>query len=101
MKTTKIDLMTSIAVAFARNPMSLAYLGNDLQLLSKGRFIMGLGTQVKSHVEHRYSMPWGKPVSRMCEIVLARLPTVISYTPFTVPDLLTSCHCPTCSAIWI
>jgi probable F420-dependent oxidoreductase len=71
MKTSKMDLMTSIAVAFARNPMSLAYLGNDLQLLSQGRFIMGLGTQVKSHVEHRFSMPWGKPVTRMREIVLA------------------------------
>jgi probable F420-dependent oxidoreductase len=71
MKTKKMDLMTSIAVAFARNPMSLAYLGNDLQLLSQGRFIMGLGTQVKSHVEHRFSMPWGKPVTRMREIVLA------------------------------
>ncbi len=71
MKTTKMDLMTSIAVAFARNPMSLAYLGNDLQMLSKGRFILGLGTQVKSHIEHRFSMPWGKPVTRMREIVLA------------------------------
>ena len=71
MKTSQMDLMTSIAVAFARNPMSLAYLGNDLQLLSQGRFIMGLGTQVKSHVEHRFSMPWGKPVTRMREIVQA------------------------------
>ena len=71
MKTRKMDLMTSIAVAFARNPMSLAYLGNDLQMLSGGRFILGLGTQVKSHVEHRFSMPWGKPVTRMREMVLA------------------------------
>ncbi|MBE9538400.1 MAG: TIGR03617 family F420-dependent LLM class oxidoreductase [Proteobacteria bacterium] len=71
MKTKKMDLMTSIAVAFARNPMSLAYLGNDLQMLSGGRFILGLGTQVKSHVEHRFSMPWGKPVTRMREMVLA------------------------------
>ena len=71
MKTKKMELMTSIAVAFARNPMSLAYLGNDLQLLSEGRFIMGLGTQVKAHVERRYSMPWGKPVTRMREIVNA------------------------------
>lgn len=71
MKTDTMDLMTSIAVAFARNPMSLAYLGNDLQLLSKGRFILGLGTQVKAHVERRFSMPWGKPVTRMRESVLA------------------------------
>ncbi len=71
MSTTKIDLMTAIAVAFARNPMSLAYLGNDLQLLSGGRFIMGLGTQVKAHIERRFSMPWGKPAQRMREMVLA------------------------------
>ena len=71
LKTQKIQLMTSIAVAFSRNPMSLAYLGNDLQLLSEGRFTLGLGTQVKSHIEHRYSMPWGKPVTRMREIVTA------------------------------
>lgn len=71
LKTKKMQLMTSIAVAFARNPMSLAYLGNDLQLLSEGRFTMGLGTQVKAHVERRYSMPWGKPVTRMREIVMA------------------------------
>ena len=71
MTTERMELMTSIAVAFARNPMSLAYLGNDLQLLSKGRFIMGLGSQVKAHVERRFSMPWGKPVTRMREVVLA------------------------------
>ncbi len=66
-----LTIMTSIAVAFARNPMNLAYVGNDLQNLSKGRFILGLGTQVKSHVEHRFSMPWGKPVARMRDMVLA------------------------------
>lgn len=71
MSTKDITIMTSIAVAFARNPMNLAYLGNDLQNLSKGRFILGLGTQVKSHVEHRFSMPWGKPVTRMRDMVLA------------------------------
>ena len=71
MHTQKMDLMTSIAVAFARNPMSLAYLGNDLQNLSGGRFILGLGAQVKAHIERRFSMPWGKPASRMREMVLA------------------------------
>lgn len=71
MRTERMDLMTSIAVAFARNPMSLAYLANDLQQLSKGRFILGLGTQVKAHVERRFSMPWGKPVARMRDMVLA------------------------------
>ena len=71
MNTQKMELMTSIAVAFARNPMNLAYLGNDLQNLSGGRFILGLGAQVKAHIERRFSMPWGKPASRMREMVLA------------------------------
>jgi probable F420-dependent oxidoreductase len=71
MQTQRMDLMTSIAVAFARNPMNLAYLGNDLQNLSGGRFILGLGTQVKAHIERRFSMPWSKPASRMREMVLA------------------------------
>ncbi|MEH6550403.1 MAG: TIGR03617 family F420-dependent LLM class oxidoreductase [Pseudomonadales bacterium] len=71
MKTSKMDLMTSIAVAFARNPMSLAYLANDLQMVSDGRFILGLGTQVKAHIERRYSMPWSKPAARMREMVQA------------------------------
>jgi len=71
MSTQKMELMTSIAVAFSRNPMSLAYLGNDLQNLSGGRFILGLGTQVKAHVERRFSMPWSKPAARMREMVLA------------------------------
>lgn len=71
MKTEKIELMTSIAVAFARNPMSLAYQANDLQLLSEGRFILGLGTQVKAHIERRFNMPWSKPAARMREMVQA------------------------------
>ena len=71
MNTQKMDLMTSIAVAFARNPMNLAYLGNDLQNLSGGRFMLGLGAQVKAHIERRFSMPWSKPASRMREMVMA------------------------------
>lgn len=71
MTTRKMELMTSIAVAFARNPMSLAYLGNDLQNLSEGRFILGLGAQIKAHIERRFSMPWSKPASRMREMVQA------------------------------
>jgi probable F420-dependent oxidoreductase len=58
-------------LAFARNPMNLAYLGNDLQNLSEGRFILGLGAQVKAHIERRFSMPWSKPASRMREMVQA------------------------------
>ena len=48
--TERIQLMTSIAVAFARNPMTLANIGNDLQAFSKGRFILGLGSQIKPHI---------------------------------------------------
>jgi probable F420-dependent oxidoreductase len=69
--TKRMDLMTSIAVAFSRNPMSIAYIANDLQLLSEGRFILGLGTQVKAHIERRFDMPWSKPAARMREYVLA------------------------------
>jgi probable F420-dependent oxidoreductase len=71
MTTEKMELMTAIAVAFARNPMSLAYLGNDLQNLSQGRFTLGLGSQIKAHIERRFSMPWSKPAARMREMVLA------------------------------
>ena len=71
MRTGRLELLTSIAVAFARSPMNLAYIGNDLQTLSGGRFTLGLGSQVKAHIERRFSMPWGKPVTRMREMVLA------------------------------
>lgn len=71
MHTERMMLMPAIAVAFARNPMSLAYQANDLQLLSEGRFILGLGTQVKAHIERRFNMPWSKPAARMREMVLA------------------------------
>lgn len=69
--TARIELGTSIAIAFSRSPMSLAYLGHDLQLLSDGRFILGLGSQIKPHIERRYSMPWSRPAPRMREMVLA------------------------------
>jgi probable F420-dependent oxidoreductase len=69
--TTKIELGTSIAVAFARNPMTVANIGWDLQAYSRGRFILGLGSQIKPHIEKRFSMPWSQPVQRMREFVLA------------------------------
>ncbi|PRC41503.1 LLM class F420-dependent oxidoreductase [Mycobacterium sp. ITM-2017-0098] len=69
--TSRIELGTSIAVAFARNPMTVAQIGWDLQDYSQGRFILGLGSQIKPHIEKRFSMPWGKPVARMREFVLA------------------------------
>src|SRR5438874_11633999 len=69
--TDRIQLGTSIAVAFARNPMTLANIGHDLQVLSKGRFVLGLGSQIKPHIEKRFSMPWSHPAARMRELVLA------------------------------
>jgi probable F420-dependent oxidoreductase len=70
-RTESITLGTAIAVAFARNPMTTAYLAQDLQTLSRGRFVLGLGTQIRPHIEKRYSQPWSRPVERMREFVLA------------------------------
>ena len=69
--TERITLQSAIAVAFARNPMSMAVLGNDLQLISRGRFQLGLGSQVQAHIERRFAMPWGRPAARMAEFVAA------------------------------
>jgi alkanesulfonate monooxygenase SsuD/methylene tetrahydromethanopterin reductase-like flavin-dependent oxidoreductase (luciferase family) len=69
--TERIELMTSIAVAFARSPMILANLGNDLQAYSKGRFILGIGSQIAPHITKRFSMPWSRPAARMREFILA------------------------------
>ena len=69
--TERLALGTSVAVAFARSPMALAYTAHDLQRLSGGRFVLGLGTQVRAHVERRFSMPWGRPAPQLREFVLA------------------------------
>ncbi|HEX4979971.1 MAG TPA: TIGR03617 family F420-dependent LLM class oxidoreductase, partial [Acidimicrobiales bacterium] len=69
--TERIQLGTGIAVAFARNPMTTAITANDIQLASKGRHILGLGSQIKAHIEKRFSMPWSHPAPRMREFVLA------------------------------
>lgn len=69
--TTRLEIGTSIAVAFARSPMTVANIGWDLQAYSRGRFLLGLGTQVQPHVEKRFSMPWSHPVRRMREFVTA------------------------------
>jgi probable F420-dependent oxidoreductase len=69
--TETIELGTSIAVAFARNPMTLANIGWDLQSYSKGRFILGLGSQIKPHITKRFSMEWSHPAPRMREMILA------------------------------
>jgi len=69
--TDKVTVGTAIAVAFARNPMSVAYLSWDLAAMSKGRFIVGLGSQIQAHIERRYSMQWSPPVDRMRDFLLA------------------------------
>lgn len=69
--TSRVSIGTGIAVGFARSPMLLAYLGSDLQTLSGGRFILGLGSQVKAHITRRFSMPWSQPAARMREMVMA------------------------------
>lgn len=69
--TERIGLGTSIALAFARSPMAMAYPAYDLQRLSDGRFVLGLGSQIKPHIERRFSMPWSRPADRMREYVAA------------------------------
>jgi len=66
-----LQLGTSIAVAFARNPMLLANIGWDLQAYSRGRFILGLGSQIRAHITRRFSMPWSHPAARMRELIAA------------------------------
>ena len=67
----RLELATSIAVAFARSPMNLANIGHDLNAYSKGRFTLGLGSQIKPHITKRFSMQWGAPAAQMRELVLA------------------------------
>lgn len=69
--TRTLRLGTAIAIAFARNPMNLANLAHGLQAISGGRFLLGLGSQVKPHIEKRFSMEWSKPAARMREMVMA------------------------------
>src|SRR3712207_1114868 len=70
-ETERIDLGTSVAIAFSRSPMEVAQTAWDLQDLSGGRFILGLGTQVRAHVKRRFSMPWERPVARLREYILS------------------------------
>jgi probable F420-dependent oxidoreductase len=69
--TSTVQVTTAIALAFPRTPMDVAYTAWDLQALSSGRFALGLGTQVRAHVERRYGAVWSKPAARMREYVLA------------------------------
>ena len=65
------DLMTNVAIAMPRSPMHLAHAAWDLQLMSGGRFRLGLGSQIRPHIEKRYGATWSPPAARMREIVLA------------------------------
>ena len=69
--TRRISLGTAIAVAFPRSPMVTAYTAWDLAAQSQGRFILGLGTQVKAHIRHRFSTEWGRPAARLRDYILA------------------------------
>ncbi len=69
--TERVDLGTAIAVAFARNPMTLAYTAWDLQAFSRGRFVLGLGSQIAPHIRLRFSMEWSRPAARMRELIQA------------------------------
>jgi probable F420-dependent oxidoreductase len=69
--TSEVEVGTSIVVAFARTPMVTAYSANQLQVMSKGRFVLGLGSQIQPHIEKRFGMPWSRPAARMREYVEA------------------------------
>ena len=70
-RTERVSIGTAIAVALARNPMTVAYTAWGVAGVSDGRFTLGLGSQVRPHIERRFSMPWDKPVPQMREFVLA------------------------------
>jgi probable F420-dependent oxidoreductase len=69
--TERVELATAVAIAFPRSPMVTAHEAWDLQAFSKGRLLLGLGTQVKGHIERRFSMPWAAPGPRMREYILS------------------------------
>ena len=66
-----IDVYTNLAIAFPRNPLHLAYQSFDLQRLSQGRFALGLGTQIRAHIERRFGVAWDRPVRQMEELIRA------------------------------
>ncbi|QNI06056.1 TIGR03617 family F420-dependent LLM class oxidoreductase [Mycobacterium kubicae] len=66
-----LDLMTNVAIAFPRNPIHLAHQANDHQLLSGGRFSLGLGTQIRPQIEKRFGAQFDQPVARMMELIAA------------------------------
>jgi probable F420-dependent oxidoreductase len=69
--TSRLQLGTAIALAFARSPMSMAYTAYDVHRISGGRLLLGLGSQIKPHIRRRYDMPWSEPAARMKDYVRA------------------------------
>ncbi len=67
--TTRLTLVTGVAIAFPRSPMMTAGMAWDLHASSGGRFVLGLGSQVKPHIERRFSTPWSAPAPRMREYI--------------------------------
>lgn len=68
---TGLDIMTNVAIAFPRSPVHLAHAAYDLHTASEGRFRLGLGTQIKAHIERRYGATWSRPAARMAETIAA------------------------------
>ena len=69
--TERISIGTAVAIAFSTNPMSMAYTANQLQEFSRGRLVLGVGSQVRAHIERRFSATWSHPAARMREFVRA------------------------------
>lgn len=87
-----LELYTNVAIAFPRSPMHLAYQAWDLQRASEGRFALGLGTQVKAHIERRYSSTWDRPVGRLVDMILATRAIWANWTDGTPLDHVTDFH---------
>jgi probable F420-dependent oxidoreductase len=69
--SSTMQVGSSVAIAFARTPMTVAYMAHDLARFSGGRFVLGLGSQIKPHITRRFGMPWSAPAARMTDFVLA------------------------------
>ncbi len=67
--TSRIEVATSVALAFVRSPVAVAYAAWDLQALSGGRFTLGLGSQIRANIEGRFGLPWSAPVTRMRDYI--------------------------------
>ena len=94
-ETGRMELGTSVAIAFSRSPMETAQAAWDLQDLSGGRLLLGLGTQVKAHITRRFSMPWDRPATRLREYILALREIWRSFQDEGSPDFEGEFYSPT------